>query len=339
MVPANPLDITVVIPTFNRSSSIGRALDSVRAQTRLPRAVVVVDDASTDDTVASVEKWSWQQDFPVEIIQLPKNMGPGAARNRGIAYASTRYVGFLDSDDEYLPDALETLISMAGRYPDVALSFADATVVSSGGEEHHGLVGGKVLQKEELGSKDGEETVFRLPNATTALLKASIIPTSATCFRRDAALRVGGMPESFRAGEDWLFWLRLAGEGSFVFQLRDIVLHHRHSGNLTHPDSAEFVSREKLRGYIALERGHVGVRLSSDQKRALGRHIERQARTWRYNLSRLGLRDYAHGIRSEVGRSIGSPIRHVIDDPRALLRAAYWSVDHFGNRREVAHGL
>jgi len=276
-----PLDITVVIPTYNRSRLIGRALDSVRAQTRPPRAIVVADDASGDDTVATVERWSRENRFPVEVVQLPRNAGPGAARNRGIACASTRYIGFLDSDDEYLPDALEVLVGAADRIPEAVLSFADATVVSDDLTEKHGLFRPRVNLETDACRSEERSDLFRLSDATSALLEASIVPTSATCFRRDAALRIGGMPEAFRVGEDWLFWLRLSGQGSFVFQLRDVALHHRHPENLTRPDSAEFISREKLRGYIALERGLEGIRLSPDQKRTLRRYIERQSRTWR----------------------------------------------------------
>lgn len=321
-----PLDISIVVPTFNRACLVARALDSVRAQRQRPALVIVVDDASTDCTPEAVERWSRANDFPVEVLRLPTNVGPAAARNLGIAHAATRYVGFLDSDDEYLPDALAALVSAADGAPDSVLSFADATIVSPDGTLPHALFRPRIRLDGEATPCPGQPDVYRLTNATRSLLKASIIPTSATCFRRDAALRVGGMPEEFRAGEDWLFWLRLANQGSFVFRLDDVVLHHRHEGNLTHPDSAERTSREKLRGYLALERGSAGVRLSPDQRQVLAEHIERQTRTWRYNLSRLGLRSYADGIRSDVARAIGSPFRHVLEDPRAVLRAAYGSV-------------
>ncbi len=332
-----PLDITIVIPTYNRSRWIARALASLQNQTRPPSGVVVVDDGSSDDTVQSVETWSRRSRFPVRVVRLPTNVGPASARNYGIQLAATRFVGFLDSDDEYLPDALETLVAAADRFPDAALSFADATVVSADTTEPHGLFQPKVQLEKEASRRTSDPEIYELTSATSTLLKASIIPTSATCFLRKAALRVGGMPEGFRAGEDWLFWLRLSTEGPFVFQMRDVVRHHRHPDNLTHPDSAESTAREKLRGYIELERGIMGVPLSDDQRRALRGHIVRQARSWRYNLSRLGLRNYSRGIRSDVGRSLGSPIHHVLDDPRSVLRAAYWSVNSSGKPDAAVH--
>lgn len=316
------------MPAFNRAEIIGRALDSIRTQSRPPAAVIVVDDASTDGTSSIVHQWSERNRFPATVVRLSQNSGPAAARNRGICLASTRYIGFLDSDDEYMPDALSTLVRDAERCRDTVLSFADATLVTSEGEEPHALFRPRVRLADETSPVDSGRQLRRLSEPTDTLLKASIIPTSATCFRRDAALRVGGMPEGFCVGEDWLFWLRLAGEGSFVFRLCDLARHHRHAENLTHPEHAERTSREKLRGYLALEHGELGVHLSPDQRQLLRRYIARQARSWRYGLSRLGLRGYARGIRSELGRSVGSPMRHVIDDPRAVLRAAYWSMGH-----------
>lgn len=321
-----PLDITVVIPTHNRAHLVSRALDSVRSQTRAPNSVIVVDDASDDNTIEVVQKWVSYNRFAVRIEKLPRNGGPAAARNRGITLADTRYVAFLDSDDEYYPNALETLIYGATQCQDAALSFADATVVSDGIEIPHGLFQSNAPLNECMFSREGESQIFRLTDAKSILLKASVIPTSATCFLRNAALRCGGMPEAFRTGEDWLFWLRLTNEGPFVFQFCDVVRHYRHGENLTGSDAAERIAREKLRGYLALERGMIGVSLSEEQKGALQGHIRKQVQTWRYHLSRFGLREYSRGIRSDVGRTAASPFGHVVNDPRSVLRALYWSM-------------
>lgn len=324
--PLSTLDITVVIPTYNRARLVRRALDSVRQQTRAPASIVVVDDASSDRTAESVEEWSRQYAYPVQVHRMSKNAGPAAARNRGIRNAATRYVGFLDSDDEYLPAALEQLVACAEANRDAVVSFADATVVTPEASIPSGLFRPHVALATDAIPLEGCSGAFRLVDATRTLLKASIIPTSATCFLRDAALAVGGMPEEFKAGEDWLFWLRMATQGSFVFVLDDLVLHHRHDQNLTGTENTEHTLREKLRGYLALERGLTGVTLTNAHRAELASYIAHQAATWRYALSRLGSRAYARGLRSEVGRSLTTPLGHVIADPRAVLRAAYFSV-------------
>lgn len=96
--------VSVVITAFNRADTIVRAIDSVMAQTLADIEVVLVDDASTDDTVAVVERLACPK---VRLIRNPKNLGIGGAKNVGIEAARGRYIAFLDSDDDWLPEKLE----------------------------------------------------------------------------------------------------------------------------------------------------------------------------------------------------------------------------------------
>ena len=99
-------DVTVVIPAFQAENTIDRALASVLAQTVLPRAVIVVDDGSTDGTMAAAEAWRAKIDkIDLRVVRQP-NAGAGAARNRALRDAKTRYVAFLDSDDTWMPRKL-----------------------------------------------------------------------------------------------------------------------------------------------------------------------------------------------------------------------------------------
>jgi len=322
--PRRVLDVTVVTPTYNRSALITRALESLRLQRVAPAHVIVVDDASTDGTPDIVRTWAKHHRFPVTVEVLPTNSGPGAARNRGIELASTKYIAFLDSDDEHLPDTLQRLVVPLEALPDAIVSFADATIVTPTLRVRSGLFRPHIDIDEASRPIDIVGTTVReLSDPTSTLLKASIIPTSATCFRRDAALAAGGMPEQFRSGEDWLFWLRLAQRGRFVFQAGDLALHHRHDANLTHDRSAEFVAREKLRGYLALEQGSLDIRLTPDQRTRIAGFREEQLAGWRYHLSLLGLRAYLKGLHSDWLRLAGSPTRQILNDPKSFLRAAF----------------
>ena len=94
---------TVVVPVFNRASTIAAAVRSVLDQTFAEFEVIVVDDASTDETVAAVSSIA---DARVRIIRHATNAGGGAARNAGIDAAAGGYVAFLDSDDRFLPGKL-----------------------------------------------------------------------------------------------------------------------------------------------------------------------------------------------------------------------------------------
>ena len=109
--------VSVVIPTFNRSGPLRRSLASVFAQTVAPIEVIVVDDASSDDTAAVMA--GLQAPIPVTYVRFERNRGGGAARNAGIDRARGDYVALLDSDDEWRPDHLERhLAHAAGRSGD-----------------------------------------------------------------------------------------------------------------------------------------------------------------------------------------------------------------------------
>lgn len=95
------MDISVVIPTYNRDAVISRAIDSVLAQNLPAKQIIVVDDGSTDDTQNRVSNQYPQ----VELISTD-NKGVSAARNLGIQAATGDWVAFLDSDDEWLADKL-----------------------------------------------------------------------------------------------------------------------------------------------------------------------------------------------------------------------------------------
>ncbi|MDE1546556.1 glycosyltransferase [Dechloromonas agitata] len=316
------LDIAVVIPTYNRSALIVRALESVRKQSHLPTQIIVVDDASTDDTVGVVRAWAEEHEFPVVVDVLERNSGPAVARNRGIELATTQYIAFLDSDDEYVSNTLYRLSTPFNYFPDAVLSFSDATVVNENCKVLHGLFRPNIKIETETTALEFHEFEIRsLNNPTETLLKASIIPTPSTCFRRSDAIAVGMMPSSFRAGEDWLFWLRLAERGKFIFQLDDLVLNYRHNENLTRPNAAEFVAREKLRGYLALESGSAGVSLSDEQLRTVIKFRVEQLHAWHYHLSRLGLSAYLNGLSALWLRPLGSVLIQLVFNPKSLIRA------------------
>ncbi|MFW9957314.1 MAG: glycosyltransferase family 2 protein [Candidatus Odinarchaeota archaeon] len=103
--------ITVLIPARNSALTISRAIESILSQTLLPQKIVVVNDQSTDKTEAIVQ--SYTQNYPgvFTVVQGPGE-GAGAARQAGLNAVETKYVAFLDSDDWYAPNALETLYAL-----------------------------------------------------------------------------------------------------------------------------------------------------------------------------------------------------------------------------------
>lgn len=322
----SPLDVTVVIPTYNREGLITRALESVRTQHRPPERVIVVDDASRDDTTDVVWRWASETGFPVTIEMMRQNGGPAKARNRGIELAKTKYVAFLDSDDEYIPDTLWRLVTPLEFMPEAVVSFADTTLITPTGTIPHGFLKSRIHQNavSEKLPIDGLNA-YLLRDATDTFLRASFIPTCSSCFRRSSAITAGLMPEVFRSGEDWLFWLRLSKQGLFIFQFEDLSHVYRHDANLTHGDASKLIVREKLLGFMALIKNELNIPLSPAQLARTRRYYEEYEKNWRYHLSKLGLRHYILGIISADGEKTGGPAHHLLDI-KSLLRSIFYSV-------------
>jgi glycosyltransferase involved in cell wall biosynthesis len=109
--------VTVLTPTFNRAHTLPRVFASLRAQTFRDFEWLVVDDGSTDDTPALVDQFARTADFPVRYVRQA-NAGKVIALNRGVALAGGELCAVLDSDDWYLPEALEVLTGHWDALPD-----------------------------------------------------------------------------------------------------------------------------------------------------------------------------------------------------------------------------
>ncbi len=106
--------VSVVIPAFNAASTIERAIASARLQTEESLEIIVVDDASSDQTLEIVADAA-KSDTRIRLLRQPVNAGPGAARNRGIAAAKGDWIALLDADDSYFPERLAKLLDLADR--------------------------------------------------------------------------------------------------------------------------------------------------------------------------------------------------------------------------------
>src|SRR5262245_20450367 len=114
------LDISVIIPTYNRVDIVGGAVDSALAAVEPGDEVLVVDDGSTDQTATRLGSYGDR----IRYVQS-EHVGPGAVRNRGVREARKPLVAFLDSDDEWMPDKLRLQRTVMERRPDVLFCFGD----------------------------------------------------------------------------------------------------------------------------------------------------------------------------------------------------------------------
>ncbi len=115
--------VSVVIPAYNVEKYIGRAIDSVLAQTRRPDEIIVVDDGSTDNTAEVIRSYGSKVCF---IRQ--ENAGASVARNTGVQAATSEWIAFLDADDEWLPEKLQLQIEHLKRNPELVWSYSNYVI-------------------------------------------------------------------------------------------------------------------------------------------------------------------------------------------------------------------
>jgi glycosyltransferase involved in cell wall biosynthesis len=116
------IDVSVVVPCYRCTGTLDRAIESVLAQTELPKELILVDDASGDETLAAL--YSWRDRLPnfIRVLALSVNQGAGAARNAGWAIAEGEYIAFLDADDSWQPNKIATQYRFMLSHPEVVLS-------------------------------------------------------------------------------------------------------------------------------------------------------------------------------------------------------------------------
>src|SRR5580765_1809891 len=96
--------VSVIIPAYNRANLLAESLRSVNLQKYRPIQLIVVDDASDEPIRPSIDNVNWTGKIDVNVIRCPKNVGPGASRERGRLKSQGEYVSYLDSDDLWSPD-------------------------------------------------------------------------------------------------------------------------------------------------------------------------------------------------------------------------------------------
>jgi len=201
----------VVIPTYNRSKYLPMSVGSVMAQTAAPLEILVVDDGSTDDTEAVVSRL----EGPIRYVSQ-KNLGPAAARNRGIQEARGELIALLDSDDVWKPDKLERQIAILDRNLEVGMVHTAATLIDENGEP----------TGETWGRRD---YVGRIQ---PKLLVANGVNASSVLVRRRLLEAVGGYDERFTSLENWDLWIRLSGRCAFGYLDVPLIQYRVHAGNL-----------------------------------------------------------------------------------------------------------
>lgn len=217
-LPASGLAVAVIVPVWNRARLVVNCLESIRAQTCVPKAVVVVDDGSTDGTADSVDAWIRDRSGVLDVTLLRQsNRGAAAARNAGLAeIGDAPLVAFLDSDDCWPPDFLERATTSLRQQPTAVAASADRL--------RHDL-------REERRTLDCLVPFTRSPIPWIFSHGAAV--GSSTVFRAAAVRAAGGYPEQIVTGHDSLLFCRVALQGPWLHCPGEPVTFLRHHALVT----------------------------------------------------------------------------------------------------------
>ena len=183
------MNISVVIPTYNRYNVLKRALKSVYSQTYMSKEVIVIDDGSTDKT-SHIAK-----DFPHIKYYYQKNSGVSSARNLGIQNSTCEWIAFLDSDDEWNEDKLKLHVEFHKLNSEFFISYTDEKWIRDN----------KEINLPKKYQKHGGDVFSKC-------LSHCIIAPSATLIHKSLLDSIGLFDETLEVCEDYDLWLRVALE-------------------------------------------------------------------------------------------------------------------------------
>lgn len=201
--------VSVIIPCHNNQAYVGSAIDSVLNQTHQNLEIIVIDDASTDDSINIIKKYSFREGFT--YLQNRKNLGAAATRNRGIEYATGDYIAFLDADDEWFRDKLKLQIAILQRYPESPLAYSNANVIDATGN---------IMQKRVSPTKITQKSL---------LFQNQIICSSAIY----SVARCGGKQffPDIRKRQDFALWLNIVNNYGSACNANSVLVNYRITKN------------------------------------------------------------------------------------------------------------
>ncbi|MBN1217552.1 MAG: glycosyltransferase family 2 protein [Anaerolineae bacterium] len=209
--------VSIIIPTHNMARFIGEAIKSVLAQTFQDFEIIVVDDASTDNTAQVISKI---QDSRLNYLFHQKNRGPSAARNTGIGAAKGEFIALLDADDLWLPTKLCKQLSLFQQDPNLGIVYCGAYEVDTTSQ---------ILRKyipQKAWPKAGAEAFERIARRDDFI----IAPLSSMTMRKACFDEVGLFDEQIVQAEEWDWTFRIAYKWNINFVPEPLV-YYRMTGH------------------------------------------------------------------------------------------------------------
>ena len=221
--------VSVIIPTYNRSQTIKRAIDSVLAQTYGNMEILVVDDSSVDDTSMIV---SQIKDDRIVYLKHGINKGAGSARNTGLRAAKGAYIAFQDSDDEWVSTKIEKQMAVFENGPsELGVVYTDMLQMNRGGiaeyKEAPNIISGKIINSHTM-----EYQVFGIGIVTSLI-------------RRECFEKAGLFDERFSRFVDLELFIRLVKEYRF-YRIKEPLIKYYYTPVRISSSVDAYITAEKL---------------------------------------------------------------------------------------------
>lgn len=289
-------DVSVVIPVHNGERFIAQAIESALNQEGADVEVIVVDDASSDESPSIIKSYGDR----VTYLPVTKQATGIAATNIGVERASSDLVCVLHHDDYLLPGKLARHVALMRAHPEIGFSYSAQHFVDESGRELGTL-------HSPVASGD-----YVLPGGRelTSLALHNYISFCNAVVRKSALAKVGFFPSSLQIVGEWLTWIRLAKEHYVGYVSEPLVCYRLHADQLTYKRSTEV-----FRGQLELvhEETFRGVRPSAD--------VQRLRRLARGNIY-LSLA-FVHAFKREGGQALRAAVL-------AAVRIRPWELAAFG---------
>ena len=244
------LNVSVIIPTYNRKNLLKRALHSVISQTFVPQEIIVVDDGSSDRT----KDWVSER-FPDVRYIYQDNSGVSSARNAGIKEAKGSWIAFLDSDDEWMPNKLEQQKRVINSFQEAWLCHTNEIWIRNGVRvnqmKKHQKYGGDVFEN---------------------CLDICRISPSSVLIKKEVFEMVGLFDESLKVCEDYDLWLRITAVLPVIFLDQPLIIKYGgHTDQLSRVDSGiekyRIKSLEKILSSNSLSKSQSKIAISQLMKK------------------------------------------------------------------------
>lgn len=218
--------VTMIVLCYNQARFVVETLESVKAQTYKNTELIIIDDCSTDDSVAVIDRWLGESKIQCTFIPHKKNQGICKSLNEALAATSGKYISMIASDDIWLPDKIDRQVAiMESQTESVGVLYSDAFQID---ERGHSLPGSYI------------PTYWTFPQmpqgrVLDTLLQSNFIPGMTTLIRRSCYRKVGAYDENL-PWEDWDMWMRIARHYSFVYSPAPSAKYRLNSGSFWHSD-------------------------------------------------------------------------------------------------------